>query len=237
MIQPTLMQRFNQGLMDTIGGFRKFNSIFNDIFNALISGANKASPSHVATLTGSMDMVQARLGRALLPLIESVSSSLQRFSAMLDTPAGKTAIKGVGGALGWAFNNLSVASTPSWARWATRGAWEGYRGIRGESKTPDFETMVKHIKDKGSPWQQSLAAMFDAAGPTKKSLAGMPQAKITDAASYYDSIQMASLNLSADETGVDVMKEQLKNLENLGGLLKEISDNTSHIKNIHPQFR
>lgn len=99
--------QFGSGLTGTLGAIKQTADSLQGTFFRL---AGAASPSHLATFTGSLELLAAKMGRSLLPLLDRLSSMLQGAGDALDSFEKRTGV-GVGATLlgGYAGYRLSGA--------------------------------------------------------------------------------------------------------------------------------
>lgn len=179
--------------------------------DTMIGFAQKASPSHVATFQGSLDLAASKIGRVFLPQLEELSRTLQGFSKLADTRGGRWLSWGAGEA-GRYTNLLNMP----FAMGQMAGNMARFGGRLWWGKEGEEQRWQKNAPD----WLKTLMG-----GDTAKSLSGLPQAHIGTSEDYLDRLVMAGANL--DQLQSELLKEQLQNLQNMGGLLERIERNTA----------
>lgn len=184
------------------------------------SWAGMASPNTAATFSGSMGMVQSRLGELLVPLVEVMSRRMQDVAAFYDRLP-KTITESIPAAAA-----KVVEAGTSRPGVTTIGAASGalYGGRIGSV----FGPLGMGIGAAAGGVIGGVAGYFASSGPQteyKRSMAGLPSANIMgDITNWYDAAMVKALNTGVNTTEADRENKAAMWLEKVFGVLTEIKD-------------
>lgn len=238
----TPLERFGMDIASAGRSVMKFGSSLQMVQSTILMFAGKASPNHVATYLGSLDMVLGRLGTVFLPLLDRLSREAQKTADVLDTSAGRGAIKHAGSVFSAAPDlatgaeaasggllgiTMMMAKLPMWLN-------QAWKATTGRGGLGDLETKEQEKGTFGSRGWLKWIVGEGGESPLKRSMAGLPQPQEMGAEQYRMSLFMSGLTMGRDTTEGDEFR---RHMANLVGLMEKVEANTRPKESAIPAFR
>jgi hypothetical protein len=194
-------------IINAFQGFEKLNPAIataRQAMAAMLYYGAKASPTTAATYQSSKDLLEAQVGRFFLPAIDQMSAAMQHAAKEFD-------------------------QMPDVVRNALRNSFSGMlQSSFGHEERRAREAAEGKPRSRLSRWTFGQFDWIDEGKPKMaRSLQGMPEPGMGTAEQYQQRLQMAALEQGEDSPEAKLLRIQLDELKELGGILTQIQLNTA----------